>query len=589
MIHPKSFVREYHVWWEDRTKGHPLGLEWTSLLLMICACSTLFPSVKLQKRLERNLGDSCETLTERFHTTGRALHSAVPISHNHIFKVLKLVHSCYWFKSEARFGEAWHALDAAIREAQELRKSRISCSGLHPINLVSGLHKEAARRDIPELQRELNRRLWCVLNTWDWQMSALLSRPLIIDRAGTDVGLPSLTLETFSPSPLLHMKTQSGLITRLAAKFGQPKNVAAADVTEYQDTVQDWMKRLPAPYSMTDPDTSKDDTYPWIKLHRHYLHTAGYCMVLEPTRKIIAEKISSSSHEDILQIRRNAVDYSLSLMECLSGFFEHVWPRDVKFYYLLFTIFDTAAFQASIILRDEDKSVERRDDMADSIDGALYMVKQLTAFTKPAQTYCEILVHLRKRVFRKLGLHNAAGPSRKRARVAAITSKRLPVLANPMVDAGDSDNDSNSSTQSLLPNLFDVNASSQSHSISQPSERTQHTSGPQLEPPSSVIYPDGTHAMTPFLEDQWTPQGTPAFQAPTPQNDHYGAGQRSAEGQEYDLDAAPPMEALSEALPDMGFSNMTTEELGALTELWRWDSLDPGPSNSNIYNHRSGR
>jgi hypothetical protein len=421
-------------------------------------------------------------------------------------------------------------------------------------------------------------------------MSALLSRPLIIDHAGTDVGLPSLTLEAFSPSPLLHMRTQSDLITQLAIKFGQPKNITKpAVVTEYQDTVQDWMRRLPAPYSMTDPDTSKDEAHPWIKLHRHYLHAAGYCMILEPTRKFIAENISSSSDEDILQIRRNGVNYSLSLMECLCGFFEHVWPREVKFYYLLFTIFDTAAFQASIILRDEDKSVERQDDMADSIDGALSMVKQLAAFTKPAQTYCGILGSLRKRVFRKLGLHKTEGPSRKRARVTAITSNRLPVFANPMVDAGDSDNDSDSSTQSLLPKLFDVNTSSQSHSISQPSEHTQPTSGPQLEPPSSVIYPDGTLNMTPFMEDLWTPQGTPAFQAPTPQNDHYGAGQRSAEGQEYDLDTAPPMEALSEALPDMGFSNMTTEELGALTELWRWDSLDPGPSNSNIYSHRSGR
>lgn len=420
-------------------------------------------------------------------------------------------------------------------------------------------------------------------------MSALLSRPLIIDRAGTDVGLPSLTLETFSPSPLLHMKTQSGLINRLAAKFGQPKAVTEpADVTEYQDTVQDWMRRLPAPYSMTDPDTSKDDAHPWIKLHRHYLHTAGYCMVLEPTRKFIAQKISSSSHEAILQIRRNAVNYSLSLMECLCGLFEHVWPRDVKFYYLLFTIFDTAVFQASIILCDEDKSVERRDDLADSIDGALHMVKQLIKFTKPAQTYGDILVRLRKKVFKKLGLHSTAGPSRKRARVAAITSKRMPVFTNPMVDAGDSDNESNSSTQSLLPNLFDGNASSQSHSISQPSEHTQSASGPPLEPPSSAIYPEGAQAMTPFLEEQWTPQGTPAFQAPTPQDGHYGAGQRSAEGQEYDLNAAPPMEALSGA-PDMGFFNMTTEELGALTELWRWDSLDPGPSNGNIYGHRSGR
>lgn len=133
MIYPRTFVQEYRAWWEDRTAGRPLGLEWTCLLLMICACSTQFPSVKLQKKLERNLGDSCQTLTERFHTLGRAIHSAIPSGNNHILNVLQLLHSCYWFKSEARFGEAWHILDAAIREAQELRESRRPYSKCAPI------------------------------------------------------------------------------------------------------------------------------------------------------------------------------------------------------------------------------------------------------------------------------------------------------------------------------------------------------------------------------------------------------------------------------------------------------------------------
>jgi hypothetical protein len=70
------------------------------------------------------------------------------------------------------------------------------------------------------------------------------------------------------------MKMQSELISRLAERFGVPKNVAEPDdVQEYQAMLEEWMDNLPPAYSFVNPDTSKDDAHPWIVLHRHYLHT----------------------------------------------------------------------------------------------------------------------------------------------------------------------------------------------------------------------------------------------------------------------------------------------------------------------------
>lgn len=344
------------------------------------------------------------------------------------------------------------------------------------------------------------------------------------------------------------------------------------------------MSRLPPTYSMKNPDRSKDEAYPWIKLHRHYLHTAAYSTALEPTRAYLATTMNSSTDEEVLQIRRDGVNYSLSLMESLYGFFEHIWPRDAKFYFVIFSIFDTAAIHTSVLLHDEGGMVERRDDMLDAIDGALYMLKQLTAFTKPAQTYHDILVRLRKKVLKKLGLDKNTEPSRKRARITTITNQRPPMLTTHMAESGASEDDSSSISESLS-DLCEADLGLRSESVPQPSEHMPSRSEP-LEPPSSVIYPEGTLNMTPspFLDDQWALQGTPAFQAPTPHNDHFGAGQRYGGVQEYDFGAAPPMEAVSYPAPDMGYSNMSTDDLGALAELWRWDSFDPGPSTNNANN-----
>lgn len=35
-------------------------------------------------------------------------------------------------------------------------------------NLVIAIHKESDDNPIPEFELEIRRRVWCVLDTWDW-------------------------------------------------------------------------------------------------------------------------------------------------------------------------------------------------------------------------------------------------------------------------------------------------------------------------------------------------------------------------------------------------------------------------------------
>lgn len=120
IIYPPSFLQEYRDWWADRQANKPLGLQWTCLLLMICACSAQYTEPGLQRKIEIELGEAVEYASDRYHLVARELHSTIPVSYSHLISVQYLLHSCLWYKYEARFVESWHVLSVAIREAQEL-------------------------------------------------------------------------------------------------------------------------------------------------------------------------------------------------------------------------------------------------------------------------------------------------------------------------------------------------------------------------------------------------------------------------------------------------------------------------------------
>lgn len=181
IIYPQSFLEDYHRWCTDKAEHRPLGLQWTCLLLMACACSAQCTTVELEKKLTAELGQSCQKLTERYHNAARELHSVIPVGHSHLLNVQHLLLSSYWFKSEGRFVECWHVLNAAVREAQELGASPPPppeapgprCPGLprtkfSPLVCVVGLHQESAIGPVPEFDLEMRRRVWCLLDSWDW-------------------------------------------------------------------------------------------------------------------------------------------------------------------------------------------------------------------------------------------------------------------------------------------------------------------------------------------------------------------------------------------------------------------------------------
>lgn len=384
IIYPPAFLDQYRDWWVDRQKRKPLDLCWTSLLLVVCATATQYLDEESRQRIELDLGESVEALSHRYHTAAHELGNAIPSAERNFQYVQYLLLSCFWMKSEARFADCWHSLNAAVREAQEL-----------------GMHKEVANSSLPEFDREMRRRLWCILDTWDWQISGFLSRPLIIDREDCDIELPSLALEGDEPSPIMHMKLQSKLIAQVSKKYRKATDLMVATpagTLEYRQLLEAWRATFPSVYDAESPNTSQDANHPWLALHRHYLETISLFMILDPFKSYLTKTPSSDASEAWRQVRGTGVDYCLKLMGALRRYHDHLESINSQSHFVVFCIFDVSTILCSAILHDDERDLPRRDEVYTTIDEAAKMLKQIRAVTKAAKTSCEVLLKLQARL-----------------------------------------------------------------------------------------------------------------------------------------------------------------------------------------------
>lgn len=124
IIHPPSFLEHYRKWWADRTLRRSVSSELTCCILRICACSLQYLDTAKQRRVEQEMGHSAQDLTEKYHAAAQNLSQSIPPGEGGIHQVQELLLAAYWYKSEARSVDSWHALGAAIQMARELGRPK---------------------------------------------------------------------------------------------------------------------------------------------------------------------------------------------------------------------------------------------------------------------------------------------------------------------------------------------------------------------------------------------------------------------------------------------------------------------------------
>jgi hypothetical protein len=177
-VFPEQLRGQSAQWWDSRASGQKLSPELTCLLLRVCAVSTQYLQASLLQRLESELGEKAQTMTERFHKAAQKLSASIPQGKGGIVNVQQLFLAATWYKGEACMVESWHALSVAVREAQEISMFAIESNHLYCCSwqlllrqvltemYVPDMHKPS--ESLPNFERELRKRMWCILWTWDW-------------------------------------------------------------------------------------------------------------------------------------------------------------------------------------------------------------------------------------------------------------------------------------------------------------------------------------------------------------------------------------------------------------------------------------
>ncbi|GKZ18248.1 hypothetical protein AbraIFM66951_000421 [Aspergillus brasiliensis] len=383
-LYPPTFSHDYATWWSGKANGQSLTPAFTALLLHVCACAILYLDVETRQQLESDLGENYTSLSEQYHHAAKQLSNTIGPGKGGLTQVQQLFLGAIWYKTEALFVESWHALGSAIHEAQEL-----------------GMHRSSSKAKVSEFEREMRRRIWCLLYTWDWQISLLLSRPFIINSSYCSFELPNLRLETpnteaNTPSPVTSISLQCQLGQRISKIPGVMSGILSPNqAVAIQQEVTRWTETFPPIFRLANPDTTHDHTHAYIPMQRHQLHALAHMVTFMPLKPCLTIDRSTQNTPTLEKsLQPTAVSCALNLMLSAQQLQSQLLPANGKFHFAPFLIFDTAAYLCSALIHDKHRDLPQREKVLDSISLSLSTLKDVAGTAKTGATCYAVLAKI---------------------------------------------------------------------------------------------------------------------------------------------------------------------------------------------------
>ncbi|KAL0070712.1 hypothetical protein AAF712_001933 [Marasmius tenuissimus] len=259
----------------------------------------LFVVLAIAVRLapEELAGDSRSrrvTSLRYYWTSRRALLIAAAIQPDSLDIVLTRLLSARFLTFDRRITECWSQLGAAVRTAEAL-----------------GLHRDGAPMGMDPQLVEYRRRIWSYLYHADRSYALVLGRPNSIqdDYISTlppgNIDDESPTAFTQPPHGGLSSPTRmtfcilrhqlAAIIGRIVHHFQKVRPSHYSEVTILDEELEKFMTHLPPHYSL-EPDTSLDEKYPFIPVHRFLLITETLFVRTSLHRPYMLRRLSSDRY-----------------------------------------------------------------------------------------------------------------------------------------------------------------------------------------------------------------------------------------------------------------------------------------------------
>ncbi|OSD04240.1 hypothetical protein PYCCODRAFT_1387107 [Trametes coccinea BRFM310] len=273
----------------EQNPANPHNLRFLPLLFVVLAIS-----IRVAPERIGGSEQNKKTAGSRFYWCSRRALLIIAAIHPDCFEIVLIrMLSARFLVLDRRLTESWSQLGAAVRTAQAI-----------------GLHRDGADMGMEPLQVERRRRIWSNLYHADRSIALVLGRPIAIHDSYTSTRPPSNTEEMtasgqFKVVPLSQPTRLTFLILRhhLAEIMGRMsdffQNVHSprhySDVLALDDELLKYKQNLP-PFLSLDPDTSLDQSHPFIPLQRFLLVTEFLFVRISLHRPYLLRKLSSTKY-----------------------------------------------------------------------------------------------------------------------------------------------------------------------------------------------------------------------------------------------------------------------------------------------------
>ncbi|CAH0051625.1 unnamed protein product [Clonostachys solani] len=310
-----------------------------------------------------------------------------------------------FLKSSGKVVEAWHALGATIRDAQEI--------GLHTGQVASERCPSGLEED-SLINSAVGHRIWVVLHIWDVHMAVVLGRPIathlqIDSFAGTLEGeerrrelFSHWNTETDPPRPFDIILAGYNVAYRYFQDIHQLEHNGAKSqqypiVERLHVAVIKNMQLLPSWCRLETPNTRFDQFRgcQWLPVAREGLYSLIHLVLLTLHRPYIFSVANS---------RTEALKAGVAILRAQERLFRLLEPRQCKVFNTVYASFDAIVLIAAICLVFPNQNPELRAECVEVVERGMQRLGITSQFNPMAKSAHDVVRSLYRRLKQQLGI-----------------------------------------------------------------------------------------------------------------------------------------------------------------------------------------
>lgn len=309
-----------------------------------------------------------------------------------------------FLKSSGKVVEAWHALGATIRDAQEI--------GLHTGRFLPEQRNLIEHETEEQTLNVVSHKVWVVLHIWDVHMAVVLGRPIATTLHIEEF---SRTIEDEEKRQDLFLHWQSEVepprpfdvilagynvaykyfqdVHRLERNGDKPQEYST--VEHIHAAVKQKLNLLPSWCRLENTDTKFDNVYgcQWLPVAREGLSSLIHLVLLTLHRPYIFSVANS---------RTAAINAGISILHAQERLFQYLAPHQCKVFNPVYASFDAIVLIAAIYLAFPNTDPERRPVCVQVVAKGverLGVIGQYNVMAKSAHDIVRgLYVHLKQRL-----------------------------------------------------------------------------------------------------------------------------------------------------------------------------------------------